>query len=802
MEKVKGFKKFNVVMLLLLSLGVFSPSLGVVAETTEQTVASSVQESESTLDSTATTTSENKEVVSEENTTPIAAKKETKAASKGIVRIMHTNDMHGRMEYLEDKYSPSIGLGRVKTFKDNQKPTLLVDAGDAMQGLPISNYSKGVDMAKAMNAVGYDAMTLGNHEFDFGLEQALMYKDILKFPIVSANVYKDGVRPFDPYTIVEKEVEGEKKRFALIGLTTPETTVKTHPNNIVGVTFKKPAPVAIETINYIEEKDGGADYFVFMTHLGIDETTVEDERSTYLASQLATNFPDKKIFIADGHSHTALPEGIKSGHVLIGQTGNHLNNVGMMTGDYTAEEPKLSAKLHPFSELQGLTPDPAVEAIVAEAKAKFDQEMSGVLMENNKILFNGERENVRSRETNLGNLVGDALLAYGKTSFKEPSDFAIMNGGGLRQSIKPGKVTKGDVVGVMPFGNIVSQVKVSGNEIYAMFEHSLRSMHVTNDAGEVILDENGFPKLGANGGFLQVSDSIEVLYDSNLQGADSATGLAGQRVHSIKIKDASGNFVIVPRTDDLVYNMVTNDFLAAGGDGYSMLVGKPVDEGPSMDEVFMNYITSLDDKKLASYEKELPMTRIISAKEEALPAEDREQQALAKAIASLKELDKEEFTAFSWAKLSKEIEKAEAALALKDETKAKTAKDSLQQVTNELVDISELRELVKKGDTLKAADYKVMEWKEFELALKEAKDLLEKAKDETIEVTTEEVIKVSEKLNKAMKSLVPVKKDTGKDGSNLPKTGEEKSSIAYIGLGLVGVTGIYIYSRNKKNKAA
>lgn len=132
MEKVKGFKKFNVVMLLLLSLGVFSPSLGVVAETTEQTVASSVQESESTLDSTATTTSENKEVVSEENTTPIVAKKETKAASKGIVRIMHTNDMHGRMEYLEDKYSPSIGLGRVKTFKDNQKPTLLVDAGDAM----------------------------------------------------------------------------------------------------------------------------------------------------------------------------------------------------------------------------------------------------------------------------------------------------------------------------------------------------------------------------------------------------------------------------------------------------------------------------------------------------------------------------------------------------------------------------------------------------------------------------------------------------------------------------------------------
>ncbi|MHC5229214.1 5'-nucleotidase C-terminal domain-containing protein [Enterococcus sp. LJL99] len=535
---------------------------------------------------------------------------------KNTVKIMHTNDMHGRMEYLEDKYSPSIGLGRVKTFKDNQKPTLLVDAGDAMQGLPISNYAKGMDMVKAMNAVGYDAMTLGNHEFDFGLETALKYQEELNFPIVSANIFykEDKTRPFKPYTIVDKEVNGKKQSFALIGLTTPETTVKTHPNNVEKVTFAKPAPVAIDVINEIGDK---ADYFVFMTHLGIDETTVEDETSTYLAKELAKNFPNKKIFIADGHSHTALPEGIHEGNVLIGQTGNHLNNVGMMTGKYTDDKTETKAILHPFSELKDLTPDPEVEAIVKTAKENFDKEMSAVVLEDNQITFNGERENARSRETNLGNVIGDSLLAYGKTGFKEASDFAIMNGGGIRQTIKPGTVTKGDIVGVMPFGNTVSQIKVTGNEVYAMFEHSLRSIHATNGDGSVILDENGLPKLGANGGFLQVSDSIKVTYDSNLEGAQPENNIAGKRVTSIKIKDKSGEFVEVPRKDDVTYNMVTNDFLAAGGDGYAMLAGKPVEQGPSMDEVFMDYLTNLSTKELATYAEELPYSRIISKKSEA-----------------------------------------------------------------------------------------------------------------------------------------------------------------------------------------
>lgn len=536
------------------------------------------------------------------------------AYAQEIVQIMHTNDMHGRLEYLEDQYSPSIGMGRLATFKQEEAPTLLVDAGDAMQGLPISNYSKGMDMVAAMNAVGYDAMTLGNHEFDFGLDVALAYKDKLNFPIVSANIfYKDsGTRPFDPYTIVTKEVDGQEKNFALIGLTTPETSVKTHPKNVEKVTFKKPVPVAEAMINEIGDQ---ADYYVFMTHLGFDETTVKDETSTYLAEQLAKKFPNKKIFIADGHSHSELPDGKRVGNVLLGQTGNYLNNVGMMTGEQKGQKWELSATLYSFAELKSLTPDPEVEAIVQKAKANFDQEMSKTVVENNPITLNGERDNVRTRETNLGDLIADALMAYSKTGFKQPSDFAVVNGGGIRQTVKPGKVTKGDIVGVMPFGNTVSQVEITGNEMYAMFEHSLRSIHATDKNGKVITDENGLPLLGANGGFLQVSDSVKVTFDPTKQGADPEKKQAGKRVSLIQIRDKAGKWVDVPRKNDVKYKMTTNDFLAAGGDGYTMLAGKPVQQGPSLDEAFMTYFKGLKTNDYAQYKEELPYKRIIPQKE-------------------------------------------------------------------------------------------------------------------------------------------------------------------------------------------
>ncbi|AXI26038.1 hypothetical protein CG018_00550 [Gemella sp. ND 6198] len=165
--------------------------------------------------------------------------------------IFHTNDMHGRLAYEEYKGTPSsYGSAREKTLIDNEKQNnsertvIALDAGDAFQGLPISNQSKGEDMAKAMNKIGYKAMTAGNHEFDFGLDTVEKYKNNtnnggwLNFPIVSTNVYKNGQRLFKPSTIItEKGV-----KIGIVGVTTPETATKTNPVGIKGVTFTKPIP--------------------------------------------------------------------------------------------------------------------------------------------------------------------------------------------------------------------------------------------------------------------------------------------------------------------------------------------------------------------------------------------------------------------------------------------------------------------------------------------------------------------------------------------------------------------------------
>ncbi|WP_422389749.1 5'-nucleotidase C-terminal domain-containing protein [Candidatus Enterococcus clewellii] len=537
------------------------------------------------------------------------------------VNIMHTNDIHGRLEAADGV----LGMARLKTFKDQKNPTLLIDVGDAFQGLPISNFSEGMDMVKIMNEVGYDAMAVGNHEFDFGLDRTLAYKDNLNFPLLSNNTYKDGKLVFEPYTIIEKD----EKKFAVIGVTTPETATKTHPNNVVGVTFADPIEETKKVVTALKESNKDIDAFIIAGHLGIDETTPNEWRGDTLAEAMNKAFPDLNMVVLDGHSHTAVDGGKMFGNVLYTQTGNYLNNVGLVKIDLNSAEKK-SASLVKAADLAELEENAAVKKIVDEAKANFEAWGSEVVIENNPYLFNGERDNVRTRETNLGNLVGDAMMRYGQSGFSEPTDFAVTNGGGLRANIEPGAVTLGDIIAVLPFGNSISQIKVTGAQVKEMFEMSLRSTAQKDENGKVILDDYGQPKLGANGGFLHVSSSIRVYYDSTKQGTllandegnNTEKTIVGQRVLSVEVLNKeTGKFEAIK--DDATYNMATNDFLAAGGDGYDMLGGER-EEGPSLDTVLTDYLkqattirvldaaTNID---LSQYEEQFPGKRIVSIAE-------------------------------------------------------------------------------------------------------------------------------------------------------------------------------------------
>ena len=532
--------------------------------------------------------------------------------------ILHTNDVHGRI--VEEK--GVIGDAKLATVieqeraKSNQT-TLVVDAGDAFQGLPISNSTKGEARAEILNQIQYDAMAVGNHEFDFGLDEAKKYKEILKFPLLSSNTYVNGARLFEASTIVDKDKTVEGDEFVVIGVTTPETATKTHPKNVKGVTFTDPISEVNKVIEEVQAKARaeGKDYkhYVVLAHLGVDTTTPVEWRGSTLAEALSKNprLKGKRVTIIDGHSHTV--ESTTYGdNVTYNQTGSYLHNVGKIT--YKSRQLLGNPTQITAAEAKKLEANPTVEKLVKDIKQKYDAENAVEVVSNSPVELNGDRENVRVRETNLGNVVADSLYQYGQTGFSHPTDIAVTNGGGLRETIAKGKpITKGNVIAVLPFGNTITQIQVTGQQVLDMFEKSLGSILQVDKAGKTVLDENGQPLLEPSGGFLQISGA-KVYYDTNL--------VAGKRVLAIQVKNrATGLYEKLDLAK--IYYLATNDFLAAGGDGYTMLGGAR-EEGPSMDAAFEDYLKTAD---LTQYEKVNPNSRTISvdSKTFTLPEEGKVQ---------------------------------------------------------------------------------------------------------------------------------------------------------------------------------
>ncbi|WP_247946583.1 cell surface ecto-5'-nucleotidase Nt5e [Streptococcus oralis] len=533
---------------------------------------------------------------------PSAPAESTKSEEKDTV-ILHTNDVHGRI--VEEK--GVIGDAKLATVieqeraKSNQN-TLVVDAGDAFQGLPISNSTKGEARAEILNQMQYDAMAVGNHEFDFGLDEVKKYKEILKFPLLSSNTYVNGARLFEASTIVDKDKTVEGDEFVVIGVTTPETATKTHPKNIKGVTFTDPISEVNKVIEEVQAKARaeGKDYkhYVVLAHLGVDTTTPVEWRGSTLAEALSKNprLKGKRVTVIDGHSHTVAST-TYGNNVTYNQTGSYLHNVGKVI--YKSRQLLGNPTLIAAADAKKLTANPKVEKLVKDIKQKYDAENAVEIVSNSPVELNGDRENVRVRETNLGNVVADSLYQYGQTGFSHPTDIAVTNGGGLRETIAKGKpITKGNVIAVLPFGNTISQIQVTGQQVLDMFEKSLGSILQVDKDGKKVLDENGQPLLEPSGGFLQVS-GVKVYYDTNLP--------SGKRVLAIQVKNrATGRYELLDLAKN--YYLATNDFLAAGGDGYTMLGGAR-EEGPSMDAAFEEYLKTAD---LTQYEKINPNSRTIS----------------------------------------------------------------------------------------------------------------------------------------------------------------------------------------------
>ncbi|KXG78640.1 5'-nucleotidase C-terminal domain-containing protein [Thermotalea metallivorans] len=457
------------------------------------------------------------------------------------ITILHTNDTHSRIEWGKND---GMGFDKIATMVRNMKAknpnTLVIDAGDAFHGQTIATLGKGESVAKVMDKIGYDAMAPGNHDFNYGQERLLALDQMTKFPILAANIKKaDGTNLLTPYVI--KEMDGIK--VGIFGLATPETAYKTHPNNVKGLVFEDPVKAAGEMVKELQSK---TDVIVAVTHLGLDESSMDTSK------KVAENVDGIDIII-DGHSHTVLKNGLAVGKTLIAQAGEYDKNLGIV--DLYLKDGKV---VHKYATLfgkaaaEGIGADGDIKALIAAIKGE-NEKITSVVVGKSSVTLDGERGHVRTGETNLGNLITDAMLEVTK------ADVALTNGGGIRASINEGEITKGEVITVLPFGNYVVVKALKGSDLLAALEHGVSAY--PNEAGH----------------FAHVA-GLTYKFNPNKP--------AGQRITEVMV---GGEKLDINKT----YKVATNDFLAAGGDKYDMFKTAPtLGEYPGLDEITIQYIAA------------------------------------------------------------------------------------------------------------------------------------------------------------------------------------------------------------------
>ena len=460
--------------------------------------------------------------------------------------IYHTNDMHSRVSS-DDEGGTSIGLAEisavVRSAKQQDSNTLWLDAGDTLHGMPNINISLGQNMVTLLNQSPLDAIAPGNHDYNYGVKRLQYLARHLKADILSANtVNSDGEYVFRPYKIYK--MDGVK--VGVFGLTTPETAYKSHPKNTEGVQFLDPIDQAKLMVGLLQNK---CDVIVALMHMGLDNS------SEYTSELIAKSVQGIDVII-DGHSHTYLPEGLKIGTTLIAQTGCHGKALGKVQVDINdGRVTSKTAQLLSKEQLTQICPisDIKIQRSMDEISQRNEKLFSTVVTHSDRELT-GDRLIVRCQESELGNLCADAFR------WRTGADIAVCNGGDLRTSLPAGNITRRDIMSVMPFGNTIQMVRVSGKTIHDMLEHSVF----------------GYP--AAFGGFLDVS-GLTFTFDP--------TKPTGQRVSKIYVINTLLDY-------NKTYTLAATDFLLAGGDDYTMLKDSEIisnfETGESMVIDYMNQV--------------------------------------------------------------------------------------------------------------------------------------------------------------------------------------------------------------------
>lgn len=485
---------------------------------------------------------------------------EAKAEMAGKTVILHTNDVHGAIE----------GYAYITALKADYEAkgaeVILVDAGDYSQGEVYVSDTKGLDAVEMMNVTGYDVVTLGNHEFDYGYAQLKENMTKADFKILCANVYgEDGIPIFDAnYTYTTKS--GVKIGF--FGMETPEAQTKANPALIKGLKFDTDLKaVAEKQLEALKDDD----VVIALSHLGVD-----DSSKPYTSYDLY-NAAKGIDFIIDGHSHSVMTKG-KNGEP-IQSTGTKFANIGVIVIDDASKKIE-SNSLYEIKE------DTAKDAAVAAAAQKIidriDKEY-GAVFAKSKVELNGAKapNGNRDGETNNGDLITDAMLwkvMQNKEGLTVNEDHvvAITNGGGIRAAIKAGDVTKKDIKTVLPFGNTIEVIYVTGTELLEALEAS--TFCVPESIG-------GFPQVSG----ISYTISTGAVYDANAETYPASTYYGPKSINRVTINSINGKDFKLGDT----YAVVTNNFSAAGGDTYYAFKAATAkfDTSVPLDEAVMEYVT-------------------------------------------------------------------------------------------------------------------------------------------------------------------------------------------------------------------
>jgi 5'-nucleotidase / UDP-sugar diphosphatase len=503
------------------------------------------------------------------------------------ITILHTNDHHGRFWKNGDG---EYGMAARKTLIDGIRAevkasggySLLLDGGDVNTGVPESDLQDAVPDFKGMNLLGYDAMAVGNHEFDKPLFVLKMQRDLIKFPMLAANIYDRGERMFEPYKIFS--LGGV--RVGVMGLTTEDTYKMVHPDNVKNIEFRS---VIAEAAKVVPELRAKADVVIAATHMGHYEN---GNHGTQAVGDVEMARAVKGIDMVVG-GHTQNPACMKAENVLdreyvpgteckpdrqngtwVVQAHEWGKYVGRADFEYRNGDFKLvKYALIPVNLMKsvkaadGKTSKVPYTVAIAEDKdmlamltpyQEFGQQKLGVEIGSTDGKLEGDRAVVRAKPASMGVLIARAMME------KTRADFAVVNSGGVRESLPAGKLTYKDVLKVQPFGNTVTTVDLTGAEALAYL----------NAAAKMSVGSGAFPQFAG----------------VNLV-------ITGTAVTSATIKGA-------PLDLAKTYRMTVNNFQAAGGDGYPKLTTHKsyVDTGFVDADVLKAYVTAKSPIKAAEFD--------------------------------------------------------------------------------------------------------------------------------------------------------------------------------------------------------